>query len=80
VDDVNPDGLPMQGRVEEIEGLLLACGCHGYGFSLTQVMGKAVADIIGERLSFAVVEKLNLSRFGPEFRKYPSRWYGRTME
>ena len=80
VEDVTPDELPILGRVEEIEGLILACGCHGYGFSLSQAMGKAVADIICERQSFAVVEQLNLSRFGPEFRKYPSRWYGSTVE
>ncbi len=73
VEDVTPDGLPILSRVDEIEGLFLACGCHGYGFSLSQAMGKAVADIICERQSFAVVEQLNLSRFGLEYRKYPGR-------
>ena len=80
VEDVAPDGLPILGKIDDLEGLILACGCYGYGFSLSQAMGKAVADIICERRSFAVVEQLNLSRFAPVYREYTGRWYGSAVE
>lgn len=79
VEDVTPDELPILGEVEEVEGLILACGCQGYGFCLSQAMGKLISDLIAKREKHRGMEELNLNRFGKKYREYPGRWYVSTQ-
>lgn len=44
--DVTPDDLPILGDVDEVEGLILACGCSGYGFCFSQALGQLITDLI----------------------------------
>lgn len=78
VEDVTPDELPILGEVDEVEGLILACGCQGYGFCFSQAMGKLISDLIAKREKHRGMEELNLNRFGKEYREYPGRWYVST--
>lgn len=74
--DVTPDDLPILGEVDEVEGLILACGCSGYGFCFSQVLGKLITDLIVKEDEAKVMELFNLRRFEKKYREYPGRWYG----
>jgi sarcosine oxidase subunit beta len=76
VEDVTPDELPLLGGVDELEGLILACGCQNFGFCLSQAVGEIVSDIILKKdENRDVAEALNLSRFGKKYREFSGRWY-----
>ncbi len=74
--DVTPDDLPILGEVDEVEGLILACGCSGYGFCFSQALGQLIADLIVKKKKDRVMELFNLRRFEKKYREYPGRWYG----
>lgn len=76
VEDITPDELPIVGEVDELEGLILACGCQGFGFCFSQAMGKLIIDLIVKHEKCEAMEKLSLRRFKKEYREYPGRWYG----
>ncbi|MBA7536275.1 Hydrogen cyanide synthase subunit HcnC [subsurface metagenome] len=76
VEDITPDELPIVGEVDELEGLILACGCQGFGFCFSQAMGKLITDLIVKHEKCEAMEKLSLRRFKKEYREYPGRWYG----
>ncbi len=73
--DVTPDALPILGKVDELEGLILACGCSAHGFCFSQAMGKFITDLIVGREKFKIMENFNLRRFKREYREYPGRWF-----
>jgi sarcosine oxidase subunit beta len=58
-----PDGLPIIGYVDEIEGFFMAAGHEGDGICLSPVTGKMVSDLIIDEKTFIDAERLNLSRF-----------------
>ncbi len=58
-----PDGLPILGKVDAIEGLIMAAGHEGDGIALSPITGEIIAQLIaGETLSISI-EPLHLSRF-----------------
>lgn len=60
---LTPDGYPILGKVDEIEGFYLACGGSGHCFKLGPVIGEMIADeIIGKKPEFDI-EMFNLRRF-----------------
>lgn len=74
-EDITPDELPILGKVDEVAGLVLACGFTG-GFCISQAVGEIIADIILEKdKNLDVVEALNLRRFEKKYREFPGRWY-----
>ncbi len=74
-EDITPDELPILGKVDEVEGLILACG-FTCGFCLSQAMGEIMADIIlGKDKNRDIAEALNLNRFEKKYREFPGRWY-----
>ncbi|MBW1933328.1 MAG: FAD-binding oxidoreductase [Chloroflexi bacterium] len=74
--DVTPDALPILGEVDELEGLVLACGCSAHGFCFSQAVGKFITDLIVGREKSKIMERFNLRRFKREYREYPGRWFG----
>lgn len=58
-----PDGLPIIGFVDEIEGFFIAAGHEGDGICLSPVTGKIASDLIIDNKTFMNAEKLNLNRF-----------------
>jgi len=74
--DVTPDALPIFGEVDELEGLILACGCSAHGFCFSQAMGKFITDLIVRREKSKIMESFNLRRFKREYREFPGRWFG----
>lgn len=74
--DVTPDALPILGEVDELEGLILACGCSAHGFCFSQAIGKLITELIVKPGRYEIMEELNLRRFGREYREYCGRWFG----
>jgi sarcosine oxidase subunit beta len=45
------DGVPVIDKVDEVEGLYLACGFSGHGFGIAPAVGLNVANLVlGEDL------------------------------
>ncbi len=74
-EDITPDELPIVGEVDELKGLILACGCNGFGFCFSQALGKLITDLIVRQEKGKAMEYFNLRRFAREYREYPGRWY-----
>ena len=58
-----PDGLPLIGYVNGLEGYFMAAGHEGDGIALSPVTGKIVADLIVNGKTFIDVSALDPNRF-----------------
>jgi len=73
--DITPDELPILGKVDEVDGLILACGFVG-GFCLSQAVGEIITDIILEKDKNPDIEEaFSINRFEKKYREFPDRWY-----
>ncbi len=73
--DITPDELPIFGKVDEVAGLILACGFTA-GFCISQAVGEIITDIILEKdKNRDIAEALSLNRFEKKYRQFPGRWY-----
>ncbi len=73
--DITPDELPILGKVDEVDGLILACG-FTCGFCISQAVGEIITDIILEKdKNTDIAEALSLNRFEKKYREFPGRWY-----
>jgi len=61
--DVTPDGNPLVGDVDEIEGLYLMSGFMGHGFMMAPVMGELFARWLLEGREKELFELWNLRRY-----------------
>jgi len=74
-EDITPDKLPILGKVDEVDGLILSCG-FASGFCISQAIGEIITDIILEKDKNAdIAEALSLNRFEKKYREFPGRWY-----
>lgn len=58
-----PDGMPILGPVEGLEGLIMAAGHEGDGIALAPITGKMIAEYVASGLMSDAMGKLSLSRF-----------------
>jgi len=58
-----PDGLPLLGPVEGIEGFVMAAGHEGDGIALSPITGRIISDLIIDGKTFMDVSSLNPGRF-----------------
>lgn len=58
-----PDGLPLVGFVNEIDGLFMAAGHEGDGVALSPITGIVAADLMLEGKTFMDVSALSPNRF-----------------
>jgi sarcosine oxidase subunit beta len=59
-----PDGLPILGKVEGLEGFIMAAGHEGDGIALSAITGELIADLIATgRMQFPL-DPFRLERFG----------------
>jgi sarcosine oxidase subunit beta len=73
--DITPDRLPILGKVDEVDGLILACG-FTCGFCISQAVGEIITDIILEKdKNQDIAKALGLNRFEKKYRQFPDRWY-----
>lgn len=61
--DFTPDDNFILGRVENVEGLILACGFSGHGFALTPILGQLIREMVVDGKTSLPIEAFNLSRF-----------------
>ncbi len=58
-----PDALPILGKTEEVEGLILANGFSGHGFMHSPIIGKIIAEIALSGRSAFDISGLGLDNF-----------------
>lgn len=61
--DLTPDGSPIVGELDEIEGLILLCGFMGHGFMMAPIMGRLLAGYLLERTDAELFAEWNFRRF-----------------
>ncbi len=61
--DITPDGSPIVGEVDEVDGMFLLAGFMGHGFMMAPIMGKLAAGYILERTDADLFAKWNFRRF-----------------
>jgi sarcosine oxidase subunit beta len=61
--DITPDGNPLVGAVDEIEGLYLASGFMGHGFMMAPIFGELLARHVLYGEERELFERWNLRRY-----------------
>lgn len=63
-----PDGLPILGKVPQIQGFYMAAGHEGDGIALSAITGRILCDVITEGNTYPEIDmnKLSLERFKEE--------------
>jgi sarcosine oxidase subunit beta len=61
--DFTPDDNFIFGHVEQVEGLILACGFSGHGFALMPIIGQLMCELIVEGETSLPVDAFRLDRF-----------------
>ena len=61
--DFTPDDNFIFGRVEQVEGLILACGFSGHGFALTPIIGQLMCELIVDGETSIDTKPFHLDRF-----------------
>lgn len=62
-EDKCADGVPILGTVEEVPGLILACGFTGHGFGIAPAVGYQLAELIVDGKSSLDLSALHYDRF-----------------
>lgn len=58
-----PDDNFIFGRVDEVSGLILACGFSGHGFALTPIIGQLLCELVVNGKTSLPTDAFRLSRF-----------------
>jgi len=58
-----PDGLPILGKVEEIEGFIMAAGHEGDGIALSPITGDLIAELVVDGKTTIPLNEFRLERF-----------------
>lgn len=61
--DLTPDGNPIVGRVDALEGFVLLCGFMGHGFMMAPVMSRMTAEHLLHGAHEALFGRWNLRRY-----------------
>lgn len=64
--DVTPDGKPILGVTDGLEGFIQANGFCGHGFMLSPIVAKLVAELVVDGRTSIPIDSLNLRRFKGE--------------
>jgi glycine/D-amino acid oxidase-like deaminating enzyme len=58
-----PDGLPILGTIDSVQGLIMAAGHEGDGIALSPVTGELIAQLIAEEELSIPLSPFSISRF-----------------
>lgn len=61
--DYMVDGVPVIDTVEEVPGLILACGFSGHGFGISPAVGAVLTDLVEGKAPRADISGLKYDRF-----------------
>ena len=62
-EDLSIDGIPVISKVEEVSGLLLACGFTGHGFGISPVVGQLLAQLAAGETPMLSLREFRYDRF-----------------
>lgn len=62
-EDLSIDGIPVISKVEEVPGLLLACGFTGHGFGISPVVGQILAQLAAGETPMLSLQEFRYDRF-----------------
>lgn len=62
-EDLSIDGIPIISKVEEVPGLLLACGFTGHGFGISPVVGQLLAQLAAGETPMLSLQEFRYDRF-----------------
>lgn len=57
------DGIPILGKVDEVPGLILACGFTGHGFGIAPAVGLIMAELITGKETSLNLQQFKYNRF-----------------
>lgn len=63
--DMCHDGVPVISKVEEVPGMILACGFTGHGFGTAPAVGLMLAQMAVEEETSVDISALRYDRFKP---------------
>jgi sarcosine oxidase subunit beta len=72
--DFTPDDNFIFGHVDEVPGLILACGFSGHGFALTPMTGRLLAELVCNGKTSLPTDAFSLKRFKEKGRKKASHF------
>jgi len=58
-----PDGMPILGNVDSIEGFIMAAGHEGDGIALSPITGELISQLISGEVPSISLEPFSISRF-----------------
>ncbi len=61
--DFSPDDNFIFGHVDQVEGMILACGFSGHGFALTPILGQLLCELVVQGKTSLPVDAFKLDRF-----------------
>jgi len=61
--DMTPDMMPVLGKADGVDGLVLATGFSGHGFMLGPVAGRTVAEVVLKGQASLDIRPFRLRRF-----------------
>lgn len=64
--DLTPDDMAILGNIDEVQGIVLACGFAGHGFAVGPIIGKLLAQLITTDKPELPIEAFRFSRFKEE--------------
>lgn len=64
--DKTPDLIPVISEIDEIPGLILACGFTGHGFGIAPAVGYVLADLAIDKRSSIALDDFRYDRFNPK--------------
>lgn len=62
-EDLSIDGIPVISKVEEVPGLILACGFTGHGFGISPVVGQLLAQLAAGETPMLSLQEFRYDRF-----------------
>lgn len=62
-EDVSADGIPVISKIDEVPGLILACGFTGHGFGIAPVVGKLLSELGTDQQTTLDLKEFRYDRF-----------------
>lgn len=61
--DLSADGVPVISKIDEVPGLILACGFSGHGFGSGPAVGKILSEMAMDKKTTVSMDSLRYDRF-----------------
>ena len=62
-EDVCADGIPVISEIDEVPGMILACGFTGHGFGISPIVGQLLAQMAAGEKTTLDMKEFRYDRF-----------------